>query len=359
MVNLMTASNQWANRPDDERFLSLADLRDAVQARRLRSEERGVAFQHLEVNTLGNDIVLQDGFEDTRLTHWSFSQLARMAKAPAGYLRSLPAQLAVIPLSWSMDQNNYGDGKVLLDSPDATVATERTARALTSSKYGRIWDIDVVKALDVLDPDVWKVPAASYTSSDPKRATTLYASDRDVFIFLVNEDNAIEVPGTNGEDRLYRGFFAWNSETGSKTFGLTTFMYRYVCDNRIVWGAEEVSELRIRHSSGAPHRFMREAQPFLENYLQAGTTQVVEQIEKAKEKEVAQSEDGVVKWLRGKGFTQGLATVAARKARQDDGNPRSVWNLVQALTSQAQQTQHTDERVAIESKAGKLMATVS
>jgi hypothetical protein len=175
----------------------------------------------------------------------------------------------------------------------------------------------------------------------------------------VNEDNAIEVPGTNGEDRLYRGFFAWNSETGSKTFGLTTFMYRYICDNRIVWHAEDVSELRIRHSSGAPHRFMREAQPFLENYLQAGTTKVVEQIEKAKEKEVAQSEDGVVKWLRGKGFTQGLATVAARKARQDDGNPRSVWSLVQALTSQAQQTRHTDERVSIETRAGKLMATVS
>jgi len=86
---------------------------------------------------------------------------------------------------------------------------------------------------------------------------------------------------------------------------------------------------------------------------------VVEQIEKAKEKEVAQSEDGVVKWLRGKGFTQGLATVAARKARQDDGNPRSVWSLVQALTSQAQKTSHTDERVSIETRAGKLMATVS
>ena len=66
-----------------------------------------------------------------------------------------------------------------------------------------------------------------------------------------------------------------------------------------------------------------------------------------------------MEWLRGKGFTQGLATVAARKARQDDGNPRSVWNLVQALTSQAQQTQYTDERVAIESKAGKLMAAVN
>jgi len=176
---------------------------------------------------------------------------------------------------------------------------------------------------------------------------------------LVNEDHEIEVPGSNGTDVLYRGFFAWNSETGSKTFGLTTFMYRYICDNRIVWGAQEITELRIRHSSGGPGRFVREAEPFLRRYLEAGTGPVVEQIEAAQAKEVATSEEKTVEWLRGKGFTQGLALTAARKAKEEDGNPRSVWNLVQALTSQAQQTQHTDERVAIETKAGKLMATVS
>lgn len=364
MVSLMTASKQWANRPDDERFLSLRDLQAAVATRRRQSAEKTTSFQALEVATLNGDIILRDGFEDTRLTHWSFSQLSRMAKAPAGYLRSLPPELAVIPLSWSMDQHAYGDGKVLLhhsshgDRPG--IPTDRTARAITSRSYGRIWDIDVVNAIDSqLDPNVWQVPAASYTSSDPKRATTLYASDRDVFVFLVNEENAIEIPGSNGTDMLYRGFFAWNSETGSKTFGLTTFLYRTICDNRIVWGAQDVNELRIRHSRGGPSRFIREAEPFLKNYLQTGTEKVVAQIEAAKEKVVAESEDDVVKWLRGKGFTQGLAAVAARKAREEDGNPRSVWSLVQALTSQAQQSTHTDERVAIETKAGKLLATVS
>ena len=61
----------------------------------------------------------------------------------------------------------------------------------------------------------------------------------------------------------------------------------------------------------------------------------------------------------GQGVHSGTSPDGSEEGQGEDGNPRSVWNLVQALTSQAQQTQHTDERVAIETKAGKLMATVS
>ena len=58
----------------------------------------------------------------------------------------------------------------------------------------------------------------------------------------VDPKNPVEV---NGE-QLFRGFYTWNSEVGSAVFGLTTFLYRYVCDNRIIWGATDVKELRIR-----------------------------------------------------------------------------------------------------------------
>ena len=33
-MNITTASNQWASRPDDQRYLSLDDLAAAVSARR-------------------------------------------------------------------------------------------------------------------------------------------------------------------------------------------------------------------------------------------------------------------------------------------------------------------------------------
>src|SRR5204862_718616 len=97
-----------------------------------------------------------------------------------------------------------------------------------------------------------------------------YASDRDVFIFLVDPNNPVEVDG----EVLYRGFYTWNSEVGSAVFGLTTFLYRYVCDNRIIWGATDVKELRIRHTGGAPERFAWEGQRFLTRYAEESTAKI-------------------------------------------------------------------------------------
>ncbi len=51
--------------------------------------------------------------------------------------------------------------------------------------------------------------------------TTLYASDRDMFVFLADEDRRIEVAGRS----LARGFFVWNSEVGDKTLGAGFFLF--------------------------------------------------------------------------------------------------------------------------------------
>jgi hypothetical protein len=79
----------------------------------------------------------------------------------------------------------------------------------------------------------------------------LYASDRDMFVFMVNERNPIEDGRGN---RLSRGFFCWNSEVGDKSFGLMMFLYAHVCGNHIVWGADDVREVRIRHVGSANRR---------------------------------------------------------------------------------------------------------
>ncbi len=60
---------------------------------------------------------------------------------------------------------------------------------------------------------------------NPLRATTLYASDRDVFIFLVDDRNPISFEADGVKRNLFRGFMVWNSEVGSHRFGLMTFLY--------------------------------------------------------------------------------------------------------------------------------------
>src|SRR5205085_2945852 len=84
----------------------------------------------------------------------------------------------------------------------------------------------------------WRVPGEfGNRITVTKENTTLFASDRDMFVFLADEDRRIDVPGRrNGSGSMARGFFVWNSETGDKTLGLGFFLFDYVCANRIVWG---------------------------------------------------------------------------------------------------------------------------
>ncbi len=87
----------------------------------------------------------------------------------------------------------------------------------------------------------WKVPGVLDWSSmthNPyvdvtKETTTLYASDRDVFLFLVDDTHPIEAGRlSNGDpDLFFRGFYCWNSEVGSKTLGIASFYLRTVCAN--------------------------------------------------------------------------------------------------------------------------------
>lgn len=363
MAELMAVSKQWASRPDDQRFLTLDELRAAVAARRHAAREIDTALNLVSVvpSEDASTLLLTDGSMEAPLTHWSFGQLAQRVRLPSAALREMPTELAALNLQWALEHkledDEEGKGAKLLLGPHD--GAPLVLRAATSLKYGRIWDLDVVDAIRRHVGPEWKVPSASYASANPLRATTLYASDRDVFLFLVNEENPVEVPGTGGREKLHRGFYVWNSETGSATFGLCTFLYRYVCDNRIVWGAEQVKELRIRHNGQAPGRFLGEAGPRLRGYLNASTTNEVDVIRRAMSKDVGKDKVEVVSFLRGRGFGAAVAGQAYDQAARDGLNPRSLWGVVQGLTSNAHDLRHTDARVQRERDAGELLSLVA
>jgi len=358
MVELMRASNEWMRRPDDERFETIEDLKRSVLSRRDQSWTATPATHDMRVQPLeggGLTVVVNDPTAGEpralRPTNWAFGQLAGYAKAPAAYLRRLPGELAAINLQWGLERDPMrGDSLVLAQSNGNDVL-----RAMTSSSYGRIWDHEVVEAVERVNGDGrWQIPAATYADTAPKRATTLYASDRDVFMFLVDPKNPIEIPGEDSP--MYRGFYVWNSEVGSAVFGLTTFLYRFVCDNRIVWGATDVKELRIRHTGGAPDRFAYEGRRYLERYAEESTASIVQSITAAKSKDVPLKKDeSVEQWLMGRGFTKAQAKAGYETAVAEEGQARSVWDIVNGVTAYARSITQTDKRVEVERAAGNLM----
>jgi hypothetical protein len=362
-MDTLAINKEWQNRPSDQRFLTVPELHVYNESKRAASRQRGVALDHLRVRALDDgDLALVDPEKGTGavLTHWAFGQLAGAAKAPAGYLRTLPAELAQIPLQYSLEQQRE-DAKLLLRHAQANGGAGRwSVEAITSDTYSRIYDAELTSAiLEHLDLEAWKVPAASYAATDPKKATTLYASDRDCFVCLVDDQHPIEVPGTSGVETLFRGLIARNSEVGAAAFEVTAFLYRRICDNRIIWGGREVRSLKIRHTSGGPMRYLREARPAIQRYLTASTDETVAMVRQARAIEVGRSEKEAKSWLKARGFTQGESRRAIELAAAEPGaNPRSVWSLVQGLTAQAHEVPFGDERLDLERRAARLLDAV-
>jgi hypothetical protein len=226
------------------------------------------------------------------------------------------------------------------------------ASAFTGPVYGRIWDCDVVESLiSAVEGTGWHTPPArpNYGSEH----AGLYASDRDVFAFLVNDEQPIEV----GNARLGRGFFIWNSETGAASFGLTMFLYNYVCGNHIVWGVEDVRELRIIHRLKAPDRFYREAIPILNRFMEdrSLSDSVSATVGKAMRQQIGTNLEEVLKWFAPKPFTK-REVIAGFHAGQAEGDDVSTaWGMVQGLTASAKRLSHADTRVNLERRAGMLL----
>ncbi len=150
---------------------------------------------------------------------------------------------------------------------------------------------------------------------------------------------------------LARGIFAWNSEVGSQTAGIASFYFDYACCNRIVWGAEGFREIKLRHTSGAPHRFLEQVQPALQRYVEQPTMGITEAIKAAQAARV----DDVDEFLA-KRFTR--SEVSAIKLAHDveEGRPiETLWDVATGATAYARSIPHQDDRVQIERKAGVIL----
>ena len=363
MSELMQASRQWASRPDDERFTSLDEL--LAHTRHQREISKGICLpsRALEARPLIDDaerkslVVCGPDGAPAVPTHWAFGQLANRVGAPAHYLRTLPADIAADALNYGIFKRDVEDiGALVRKNGGIELA------AVTGPNYGRVWNADVVKALhDRFGDGVtgqFTVPGEFGKKLDEvtKANTTLFAGERDMFVFLADEHNRIEVPNRrNGQaGEMARGFFVWNSEVGSKTLGIATFLFDYVCCNRIVWGAEGYQEITLRHTISAPDRFVEEVAPAIESYANKSTASITLAIEAAREARIAP--DKVDEFLRTR-FTKGQAEgIKAAHMAEEDRPIETLWDVTVGATAYAKGIKWQDDRVEIEKIAGRVMA---
>ena len=364
-------SSEWFSRPDDERYLSLSDLYRAVRSRADRASARTVESRLVRVEASRDDatrmtLIVPGRDAPVAPTHWSFGQLCSLVGAPAGYLRDLPAPLAAINLQHGL-LSHRGELVKTLEAEDGRVEL----RAVTGPDYGRIWDHELVAAVmkiagDGIGDTRWKVPGIldwGTMRHNPfvdvtKDTTTLYASDRDVFLFLVDDTHPIEAGRLpNGDPDLYfRGFYCWNSEVGSKTLGIASFYLRAVCMNRNLWGVEDFQEISIRHSKFATQRFAHEAAPALASFANSSPAPFIAGVRAARERIVARKDEDREDFLRKRGFSKSDTAKIIGSVLNEEGHPpASVFDFVQGITAIARTKPHQDARLELEGKAKLLL----
>lgn len=367
MATLMKAHHQWATRPDDERYTSLDTmLSDMLHKYDLShmgvSNNRTIAAAPVDTGSEGIDrkglaILVND--QPTTPSHWAFGQLCSLVGAPAGYLRTLPSDLVADCVNQSMLSRKIESVGWLIENGE-----DHVSRALTGPQYGRIWNKDIVRQLiDRFGNGIdgkFRVPG-EFGRRVPvtKDNTTLYAGDRDMFVFLADEENRIDVPGRRDGmmGSLARGFYVQNSEVGAATLKIGTFLFDYVCSNRIIWGAEDVQEISIRHSARAPDRWLSEIAPAIQNYAEKSTASITSAIEDARSRRI--DEDQLTQFLE-KRFTKAQAVGIKLAHDADEGRPiETMWDAVVGATAYARNIKHQDDRVAIERVAGKILTSAS
>lgn len=390
-MNLTEASRQWANRPADERYANLNELRDACHHSYEASKESSANPEQIDIRVKDDDLRLvvhgADASRNARFTHWSFGQFCRTMEMPADYLRRLPTELAVRCAQHGIKQWQEQDNRRSLK-----LLTHRNGdnvlRAMTSSGYERIWNYEVVDRLLEL-PEGWMVPPARPAFPDQpgtRKATkadlvpgmedfglaikegddiapgALFASDRDMFALMVLPAVRVD-DGSDGG--LMKAILVSNSEVGAQSLKITKARFRSICGNLILWDVSDVLEVRIVHRGAADERFVKELSVELRRFGEAGVEEEQEAIRAAQRYELGKDKEEVLDTLFGiKNLGPSLKQLEqsydlAERFADVDGNPRSCYGFAMGMTRLSQQSLYTDQRAKLDRAAGKILNLVS
>lgn len=358
---LSAASHEWATRPPDNRFLSLIAMRDKMYDWKSQSRQGVVNVKELRAKAFGEhnmEIISPDGSR-VKPTNWSTNQLCNRIGAPHQYIAKLDAPLAAMCINYGLER--YPTEKALALVRYGEKEGDDHLTALTGENYGRIWNHDLVEAMidkygDGVTGD-WRIPGEFGKAVVPTiENTTLYASDRDMFIFLADETNRIEIPGKiAGRHKTFaRGFFAFNSEVGNGSIGGDFFLFDYACCNRNVWGVGEYTSVRMRHTSGAPNRWAGEIEPVLKAYSMAKVGPWIAGIKAA----MTHKLDDPRKFLAidmklGPKMTE---QVWATHVKEEQRPIESLWDASVGITAHAKTISHMDNRLRLETIGGNILS---
>lgn len=373
------ASRKWATEPIENRFWNLQDLRSNLAGR--KDFERKATVGELQVIGDGQKIFLKGPKGQAEVGNWAFSQMSKLAKAPAKYLETLPAELAARNINHGLaeyEKKNAGLKLLLNNDPEEGW----NVRAMMSLRYARIPNLSVIDAVSPLLGAGWRTPPARpamggdprtrpATSEDCLKCVVpglsvrpgdliapagVYCSETSMFAFLINEERPIA-------GNLFRGFILENSEVGKRKLRLSMFLLNAVCGNHIIHGFQSVAEFEFLHVGDAAERAKQALDVDLRKYadqpasIEEGVIGKTRRLVLGKDKEeVVGSLASFFKGRVGDEFIESGYDQAVQHPEDHDGDPHTAWGMLQGLTRASQVMKNQELRYDMDRQIGSILS---
>ena len=124
------------------------------------------------------------------------------------------------------------------------------------------------------------------------------------------------------------------------------------CANRMIRGAEDFREFSIRHTSGAPERYLTEAAPAIKKFMESSTRDLTQRIAAAQAKRLdAPPAEFLRKWFA----APAVKKIEAAHMTEENRPIETLWDCNTGITAYAKSIPWQSERLAVEKLGGKVL----
>jgi hypothetical protein len=350
-----------AEASEEDQITSLDDaIEHVLEKHMLDGERRDIKVSDLDqwvfglLDGLAHVVSLgpeQSADRDCLLRHTAFGHLCARAKAPPGYLRSVPTRYSVPALNWGIKHRSEGTALIRLAGEEA--------RAIVSQRYTALDDSSALPQLRA------GLDAANLLDSVTARVV---ATGLTTVVRLGIEGDAIAIPGTDEIAEIALDYT--NGEVGNRAVALSPSVY---LRSRGLATRSARNGLRLRHLGGSADKLAEDFREAVPEVL-ANSRKLRDQIAKAVDRAIADLV-GEADKLRSFGLSIAEARDVVRQVAAGSGvdlpHDTAEWETpIQGITNvraydvflaitQAAESKGIDRRLDLEEVAAKYLARVT
>jgi hypothetical protein len=346
---------EW-NKKDNDATLTLDKAIATLEDVKSRSNEVDFSLGEINARNVNGNLELHAVGEKFDLTSHAFEQFCAKIGAPADYLRELPVDMAARCLNYGLDEHGNKDCRMLVTNRNNAGPI---VRALTSRRFSRVWDADVLTQTQRLVRAGWEPSHVRYNDSGLE--VRLRGN--------VQENESSGLSGLAVSARVV------NSEVGGIALSIEEYVERLVCSNGMMVKLFSGKQ-KHRHIGNLHERFKDSFTRLESGDAEAGLGMFKRTLEAAQSIMLGDTKEEVIDTIYkdripdlSKRVTGEAFDIAATS--REDGDPRSIYGMVQGITRLSQGTWGSDrnrsnahngrwqERLRLDNAAAKLLARVS